>query len=48
VFLKQSNVFLFPKNQGITLYHETETEITFLLCEDNDTEDLEATLYKLN
>jgi hypothetical protein len=36
------------KFEGITLYHETENEFTFLLCEDNDTEDLEATIYKLN
>lgn len=36
------------KFEGITLYHETESEITFLLCEDNDTEDLEATIYKLH
>lgn len=36
------------KFEGITLYQETESEFTFLLCEDNDTEDLEATIYKLN
>ena len=36
------------KFEGITLYKETESEFTFLLCEDNDTEDLEATIYKLN
>ena len=36
------------KFEGITFYQETESEFTFLLCEDNDTEDLEATIYKLN
>lgn len=36
------------KFEGITLYNETETEIEFLLCEDNDTETLEATIYKLS
>jgi hypothetical protein len=36
------------KFEGITLYNETETEIEFLLCEDNDTEALEATIYKLS
>jgi hypothetical protein len=36
------------KFEGITLYNETETEIEFLLCEDNDTQTLEATIYKLS
>jgi len=36
------------KFEGITLYNETETEIEFLLCEDNDTETLEDTIYKLS
>ena len=36
------------KFEGITLYNETETELEFLLCEDNDTENLEAEIYKLN
>jgi len=35
------------KFEGITLYNETETELEFLLCEDNDTETLEAEIYKL-
>lgn len=35
------------KFEGITLYKESETELNFLLCEDNDTEVLEATIYKL-
>ena len=35
------------KFEGITLYKETETELEFLLCEDNDTEVLEAEIYKL-
>jgi hypothetical protein len=36
------------KFEGITLYKESETELEFLLCEDNDTETSEATIYKLN
>lgn len=36
------------KFEGITVYKETETELEFLLCEDNDSEVLEATIYKLN
>lgn len=36
------------KFEGITLYNETESELEFLLCEDNDTEALEATIYKLS
>ena len=36
------------KFEGITLYNQSETELEFLLCEDNDTETLEATIYKLN
>ena len=35
------------KFEGLTLYQETEKEITFLLCEDNDTEELKATIFKL-
>ncbi len=35
------------KFEGITLYKEKHHELDFLLCEDNDTEVLEATLYKL-
>ena len=35
------------KFEGITLYNETENEIEFLLCEDNDTETLETTIYQL-
>ncbi|MES2811675.1 MAG: hypothetical protein V4670_04320 [Bacteroidota bacterium] len=35
------------KLEGLTLFNETTTELTFLLCEDNDTEDLNATIYKL-
>jgi len=35
------------KFEGLTLYQETEKEITFLLCEDNDTEELKASIYKL-
>lgn len=35
------------KFEGISLYEETEKEITFLLCEDNDTEELKANIFKL-
>ena len=35
------------KFEGITLYNETETELEFLLCEDNDTETLETIIYQL-
>ena len=35
------------KFEGLTLYQKTETEIIFLLCEDNDSEDLESTIYKI-
>jgi hypothetical protein len=35
------------KFEGITLFKKTEKEIGFLLCEDNDTEILESTIYKL-
>ena len=35
------------KFEGLTLYQKTKSEIIFLLCEDNDSEDLESTIYKL-
>ena len=35
------------KFEGLTLYKKTETEIQFLICEDNDSEVLETTIYKL-
>ena len=35
------------KFEGITLYKNTEEEIEFLLCEDNDTESNESIIYKL-
>jgi hypothetical protein len=35
------------KFEGITLYNETASEIEFLLCEDNDTESIEAKIYTL-
>lgn len=35
------------KFEGLTFYQETNKEITFLLCEDNDTEELKATIFKL-
>lgn len=35
------------KFEGITLYKESENELEFLLCEDNDTETTETEIYKL-
>jgi DNA-dependent RNA polymerase auxiliary subunit epsilon len=35
------------KFEGLTLYKKTETEIQFLICEDNDTEVLETNIYKI-
>jgi Apyrase len=35
------------KFEGLTLFEETNAEIIFLLCEDNDTEILESKIYKL-
>lgn len=35
------------KFEGLTLYKESEKEIGFLLCEDNDTEELKATIFQL-
>lgn len=35
------------KFEGITLFENTKTNITFLLCEDNDTDTLESGIYKL-
>jgi hypothetical protein len=35
------------KFEGLTLYKKTATQIELLLCEDNDTEELESTIYKL-
>jgi hypothetical protein len=35
------------KFEGLTLYENTAHTITFLLCEDNDTELLETKIYKL-
>jgi hypothetical protein len=35
------------KFEGLTLYTKSETEIEFLLCEDNDTEELVSGIYKL-
>jgi hypothetical protein len=35
------------KFEGLTLYNKTEDKLEFLLCEDNDTEVLETTIYKL-
>lgn len=36
------------KFEGLTLYKKSETEIEFLVCEDNDTEELVSAIYKLN
>ena len=35
------------KFEGLTLYKETDKSISFLLCEDNDTEELEADIFVL-
>lgn len=35
------------KFEGLTLYTKTETEIQFLICEDNDTDVLETNIYKI-
>ena len=35
------------KFEGLTLYSRSENEINFLLCEDNDTEDLVSNIYQL-
>ena len=35
------------KFEGITLYKNTESNLEFLLCEDNDTDVLESKIYKL-
>lgn len=35
------------KFEGLTLFKQTDTEIEFLLCEDNDSELLESNIYKL-
>lgn len=36
------------KFEGLTFYKTTNTDIQFLLCEDNDTEVLETTIYKVS
>jgi hypothetical protein len=36
------------KFEGITLYKKSDSDIEFLLCEDNDTEELVAPIYLLN
>ena len=36
------------KFEGLALYKKTETEIEFLLCEDNDSDVLESNIYKLS
>jgi hypothetical protein len=35
------------KFEGLSLLHQNEQTITFLLCEDRDTEELKTTIYKL-
>ena len=35
------------KLEGITLYQKSEDQIEFLVCEDNDTEELVSSIYKL-
>lgn len=36
------------KLEGLTLYKKTETEIVFLVCEDNDSDILKTNIYKLS
>lgn len=36
------------KFEGLTLYKKTATQIELLLCEDNDTEEMVSTIYKLS
>ena len=36
------------KFEGLTFYNKTETEIQFLICEDNDSDLLETNIYKLS
>ena len=36
------------KFEGLTLYKSSKKTLEFLLCEDNDTEELKTTIYKLN
>lgn len=36
------------KFEGLTLYKKTETEISFLVCQDNDSDVLETNIYKLS
>ena len=35
------------KFEGITLFKKSKTQLEFLLCEDNDTEELQSNIYKL-
>jgi hypothetical protein len=35
------------KFEGLSLFEKTSSNLVFLLCEDNDTEKLESTIYKL-
>jgi hypothetical protein len=47
---KVYNVHQISENQkfeGLTLFNEKDSQIEFLLCEDNDTEGLVSTIYKL-
>ena len=43
----ESYNFLQQKFEGLTLYKKTATHIELLLCEDNDSEVLETTIYSL-
>ena len=36
------------KFEGLTFYSQSENNINFLLCEDNDTEELQTNIYKLS
>ncbi|NHN25063.1 hypothetical protein FIA58_005165 [Flavobacterium jejuense] len=48
-FVITKTLFLSEKHkfEGITLYQQNETLLTFLLCEDNDDEQLKSKIYKL-
>ncbi|MGV9003733.1 DUF6929 family protein [Flavobacterium sp.] len=48
--MKLENYIQISNNQkfeGITLFKQSESEIQFLLCEDNDSEDLVSAIYKV-
>ena len=36
------------KLEGLTVYNQSDKEITFLICEDNDTDEQESNIYKFS